>query len=121
MHFKDLFKSKFVTVMLMICFSAVAYITGDLYMQKVQVDSEIAKLDQQARELSDSNDSLSELIKYMNTQEYKEKEAREKLNLKRPGEQVVVLPSPDDGKVIGANTDTEQLSNPRKWLNYFFN
>lgn len=107
--------------MLVVCFSAIAYITGDLYLQKMQVDAEISKLEQQAAELSDSNQSLSELIKYMNTQEYKEKEAREKLNLKRPGEQVVVLPAQGEDKVLGAQTETENLSNPKKWLNYFFN
>lgn len=112
-------KSKITMVLLALCLSAVAFVTVELYMQKRDVDSEVAKLTAQSTKLSTDNKQLSELIKYMDTPEYKEREAREKLNLKRPGEEVVVLPDSDSsGMVAGASQDSE--SNPSKWFSYFF-
>jgi cell division protein FtsB len=119
MDFQSLLKSKFITVMLVLALGAVAFITFELYMQKRQVDIEIARLMEQSDSLSKDNGQLSELIKYLDTPEYKEREAREKLNLKKPGEEVVVLPeSANDGQIASAQTETR--SNPEKWFNYFF-
>lgn len=107
-------------MILVLVLGAVAFVTFELYMQKRQVDSEIARLTEQSNNLSRDNGQLSELIKYLDTPEYKEREAREKLNLKKPGEEVVVLPEDDnDGQVASAQAETQ--SNPEKWLSYFFN
>lgn len=116
---QNFLKSKILTVLLVLCLSAVGYITVKLYMQKSEVDSEIDKLSRKADELNRSNQELSELVKYFNTPEYKEREAREKLNLKKPGEEVVVLPKESESKVL--NASVEQKSNPQKWIDYFFN
>ena len=120
MDLQTLLKSRIVTGLLILVFLAVAFITIQLYWQKREVDSEIARLQAQADSLSTESQQLSELIQYLNTPEYKEKEAREKLNLKRPGEQVVVLPdeSQNGGDVAGANLNPG--SNPLKWFKYFF-
>lgn len=118
MDFLDLLKSKLATIALILVFGAVAFVTTELYMQKRQVDSEIARLQEQSNNLNRDNQQLSELIKYLDTQEYKEREAREKLNLKRPGEEVVVLPEDTgNGQVASVNID---IPNPQKWFNYFF-
>lgn len=121
MDFLDFLKSKLSTILLIIVFCAVAFITTELYMQKRQVDSEISRLQDQSSNLKKDNQQLSELIKYLDTQEYKEKEAREKLNLKRPGEEVVVLP--EDSSVNGqvASAQSTNVPKPEKWFNYFFN
>ena len=118
---QDFLKSRLFTVPLLLVFSAVAFVTVKLYMQKREVDSEIARLQAQASELESGNKQLSELIKYLDTPEFKEKEAREKLNLKRPGEEVVVLPGEDEvaGLVAGAQSG-ENKPNPTKWYEYFF-
>lgn len=120
MEIPQLLKSKTATLLLVLVLGAVAFITFQLYMQKRQVDSEIARLREQSDNLSKDNGQLSELIKYLDTPEYKEREAREKLNLKKPGEEVVVLPEgSDQGQVASAQTETK--SNPEKWFSYFFN
>ncbi|HYC80110.1 MAG TPA: septum formation initiator family protein [Candidatus Binatia bacterium] len=119
MDLQSFFKSKFATGILLAVFGVVAVVTFELYWQKREVDSEIRRLQGQADSLEKDNQQLSDLIKYLGTQEYQEKEAREKLNLKREGEEVVVLPEDDDlGQVAQANIDN--TSNPKKWFNYFF-
>jgi cell division protein FtsB len=119
MDFQSLLKSKAITVLLVLVLGAVAFVTFELYMQKRQVDIEIARLTEQSDSLSKDNGQLSELIKYLDTPEYKEREAREKLNLKKPGEEVVVLPEgANNGEVASAQAETR--SNPEKWFNYFF-
>jgi cell division protein FtsB len=119
MNYFELLKSKFATVLLLVVFSVVTLITTQLYLQKKQVNSAVAMLQKQSDELTRDNQQLSELIKYLDTTEFREKEAREKLNLKKPGEEVVVLNSSDaEGLVSGANESTDP--NPKKWFNYFF-
>jgi cell division protein FtsB len=119
MEIQSLLKSRFASVVLVVAFAIVAFVTVELYWQKREVDSEISRLQQQADVLNKDNQQLSELIKYLDTPEYKEKEAREKLNLKREGEEVVVLPETDEsGSVAGASSGSE--SNPQKWFSYFF-
>lgn len=108
-----------VAALLVLVFAAVAFLTVELYWKKKEVDSEISRLQQKSSELNKENQQLSELIKYLDTPEYKEKEAREKLNLKREGEEVVVLPEIDETDMV-AGSSTEQQSNPSKWLSYFF-
>lgn len=119
MEIQTLLKSKTATTLLVLVFGAVAFVTFELYMQKRQVDSEITRLTEQSNKLNQDNGELSELIKYLDTPEYQEKEAREKLNLKRPGEEVVVLPEDSEGGQV-ASAQTESGSNPEKWFNYFF-
>lgn len=119
MDLQSLLKSKFITVILFVIVSAVGLLTIQLYLQKKEVDSEVKRLSDKAASLQKDSQELSELIKYLNTPEYQEREAREKLNLKKPGEEVVVLPEHTDGLVASASTNTE--SNPKKWFNYFFN
>ncbi len=120
MDLQRLLKSRVTMVLLVLFFSAVAFITVELYWQKRDVDQEVDRLSKQADQISKDNTQLSELIKYLGTPEYKEKEAREKLNLKKEGEQVVVLPDPEDENGLVASASTDDQPNPKKWFNYFF-
>ncbi len=52
----------------------------------------------------------------------KEKEARLKFNLRKPDEQVVVLPSDERARgAVTASAAPTNLANWQKWWNYFFN
>ncbi len=115
---KVFFQSKITTILLASMLVLIMIVTARLLLQKREVDREIQKLQSQANEVQKSNQQLSELIKYLNTPEYAEKEAREKLNLRKEGEHVVVLPKDSDEQVAGANVADQ--SNPKLWFNYFF-
>ena len=93
-------------------------LSGRIIFQKHDVQKEIARLEEKANEIEKKNTELSGLINYLNTDEYKERQAREKLNLKKEGEFVVALPKGSDDQ--NTTDGTQQQSNPQKWFNYFF-
>jgi len=106
--------------------------------RKHQLSNEINQLKSSIDELEGDNQQLSDLMDYFKEDSYLEKEARIKLNLKNPGETVVVLSKDviDGVEVVrkgGAeieelnNSDVElednntELANYWKWWEYFFN
>ncbi len=89
-------------------------------IQKRQIDRQIASLQDQSDKIKRDNEQLSGLIKYFNTPDYQEKQAREKLNLKKDGEFVVVLPSDQEVASATQSETAPTKSNPQLWLNYFF-
>jgi cell division protein FtsB len=119
MDLKQFLQSKVATIMLCGMLGLVMFIAAKLFIQKHEVDSEISKLQSQADKLDQGNKELSDLIQYLNTPEYTERQAREKLNLKKDGEHVVVLPSDEDNQ-DGATQTNNSDSNPKKWFDYFF-
>jgi cell division protein FtsL len=92
-----------------------------------KVDQEIKALEAQADELEGRNKRLMEIADTLQSPERMEVEARKRLGMRQPGEQVVVL----DGFSASGSWQTEmQLdvvaekpdvapSNPEQWLNYF--
>lgn len=116
--------------------------------RKYQLTREINALKSEIARLDGNNQELNNLIKYFQEESYLEKEARLKLNLKKPDEKVVVAPKEGlfeqaDDSDIGssvladeqffsekdifqsrASADSMQLktgiSNWWKWWEYFF-
>ncbi|MGE5297669.1 MAG: FtsB family cell division protein [Acidobacteriaceae bacterium] len=116
---KDILKSRFTTVVLVGMLAMVMFVTAKLLVQKREVDTEIGQLKSESDRINRENQQLSELIKYLGTSEYAERQAREQLNMQKPGEQVVVLPKESDQQNSASETAPVK-SNPRKWLDYFF-
>lgn len=102
------------------------------WRQKRAIDREIAEMKQQVSELEHKNNSLKQILEYMQSDQFVEREARTNLNFKKPGEDVAVIqgqaapsatslssifdlpPSPPEEK------DARVLGNVSKWLDYFF-
>lgn len=112
-------KSKFATGVLAIAFVAALFVTLQSLTQKYRIDRQIKQLQTRADQIRGENQQLSELVAYLNTDQYKEKAAREQLNLKKEGEFVVGLPNQQE-QVSSAEIVVTQKSNPEKWYNYFF-
>jgi len=106
--------------------------------RKYQLTSEINQLKLNIDKLEGDNQQLTNLMDYFKEDSYLEKEARIKLNLKKPGETVVVL-SKDiidgvevvrKGGLDAEELDEEIIDSPRdedletanywKWWEYFF-
>ncbi|MBI5370344.1 septum formation initiator family protein [Candidatus Uhrbacteria bacterium] len=101
------------------------------------IQREINHLQAQADTLTKRNSELAELQSAVQTQSFIEREARLKLGLKKPGEEVVVIqpretsgtPNAEqqvDGSdplhlVIPKETSRPQVPNATKWWYYFFN
>ncbi len=107
--------------------------------RKYQLTSEINQLKLNIDKLEGDNQQLADLMDYFKEDSYLEKEARIKLNLKKPGETVVVL-SKDiidgvevvrrggldieklDEEIINLSKDEVlETANYWKWWEYFFN
>jgi len=92
-----------------------------------QIQKEIQTLEEEIVKLEKNNDDLTNLINYFKTESYQEKEARQKLNLQKEGEKVVVITedniqSEDFIQEFNQVEETEgkEISNPRKWWNFIF-
>lgn len=94
------------------------------------IASEISALEEEAQSLAARNIEISELRTAMQTESFIEREARLKLGMQLPGEQVVVITDEyvggeageEDplGLVIGEDTTFVTVANPAKWWYYFF-
>jgi len=96
--------------------------------QVYRIDREIVALRQKAAELEVKNQDLQNLIAYLKTDSFKEKEARRKLNYRKEGEKVLVLPNPvalspetQEGEEATSSEDrVTSLPTYLKWWYYFF-
>ena len=109
-----------------IAFMLVTYALFKETYKKYQIQKEVETLRFEAEDLEKKNEKMRGLVEYFKTDNYSEKEAREKLNLKKEGEKVVVLRS-DDSPNKEVRPGTEDLPrqeinmpNPIKWWDYFF-
>ena len=92
------------------------------YTQKRAVEKEISDVKKQISEFESTNKDLKDMIDYLNSDQSLEEEARLNLNLKKSGEQVVVI---NDVENIATTTSliapVKNKSNLAKWRDYFFN
>lgn len=105
----------------------IGYVASKEAYRNKKIEQEIAALQAEAEKIKRENGVLEEKIAYFETPEFKEKVAKEKLNLQKPDEQVVVVkPSVNLGKDMGtqevAGVAQEQPQEPNylKWWNHFF-
>lgn len=99
------------------------------------IQSEIHTLEQQVVALTGENSKIGELQSALQSESYIEREARLKLGMKKPGEQVVVIQDSESqmngnsgpgsstdplGLVISDEEEIEKLANSSKWWYYFF-
>ena len=86
---------------------------------RYEINKEIKDLEGQLSDLEGKNKKMEQLVAYLNTEGYVEKQARLKLNLSKPGEKQIFL---SDSEAVN---ETEQAAddapNMMKWFNYFFN
>ncbi|EKE20231.1 MAG: hypothetical protein ACD_8C00036G0005 [uncultured bacterium] len=90
------------------------------------IEEEVEKLKQEAQRVQNENKELSERIAYFQTADFQEKVAKEKLNLQKPDENVVVVKSAVKKEEAGSTqqvsveTVVDPTPNYRKWWNIFF-
>jgi len=97
--------------------------------RKRQIQKEIENLQNEIQKVSQENSDLNNLISYLSSQEFQEKEAREKLNLQKSDEKMIILhkdaASPQNIEKKNENstdfaTSEDNTPNWRKWLKLFF-
>lgn len=101
------------------------------YREKEILSEKVKKLQEEANTLQQETKKLQDKISYLRTPEYIEREAKEKLNLKKPGENVALIQSDrfqseltEQAEEVSRRgvhvTIKGDISNPRRWWNYFF-
>ncbi len=120
MSWTEFLKSRAATWALMPVLVIMLTLAARTMIQKRQIDRQISSLETQAEKIKRDNEQLSGLIQYFNTPDYQEKQAREKLNLKKEGEYVVVLPNDQEVAAATQTITPPTQSNAKLWLNYFF-
>lgn len=96
--------------------------------RKRQIQKEISGLQSQIDKLGQENSDMENLISYLSSREFQEKEAREKLNLQKDDEKMIVLrkDAVQPGNQPENNTSSSQTPpednspNWQKWWKYFF-
>ena len=86
-----------------------------------ELGQQVTTLDQQITQLQDQRDALAYSIQYYKTDSFKQREARAKLGLQLPGENVVALPSQAESPAPAVETPTratKKLSNLQQWLQF---
>lgn len=102
------------------------------YYRKYQLDQEIARLKIEIGKTDQRNQEIANLIDYLGNPDFLEKEAKEKLNLKKEGESVIMVPEAAISEqeiatrpVATPEPETKKMSGIRennliKWWRYFF-
>lgn len=101
---------------------------GREFVRDYSIRQEIAGLEAEKARLESENSEMAALMSFLQTETYIEREARVKLGLAKPGEQVVILPEGQSGQpaegeadyAAAAAGDLFSIANPRKWWYYFF-
>lgn len=104
------------------------FFAGQKIYQKREIQKVIDNLQRQAEKLNKDNVSIAEKISYLESQNYQEKEAKDKLNLQSPDEKVIIVQPGTVKKEITENANQESVvqpvsppgSNFKKWWAYFF-
>jgi len=93
------------------------------YSQRRLVTQEISDVQKQINDYESQNQNLKDMISYLQSDQSLEEQARLNLNMKKPGEQVVVIKEQGGLSALGMATgpDTAAGGNFAKWWHYFFN
>jgi len=94
-----------------------------------KVDQEIGRMQTEVESLEGKKLALSELIQRLDSPEALDKEARTRLDLRQPGERVIILRGMGDpgtwqdsmdAQPVSAATPADNRDNTRRWFDYFF-
>jgi cell division protein FtsB len=111
---------RFLAVIGLVFLVAIIFPLARTYSQRLVVEKEINDVQKQISESEKKNEELRQLIGYLQSQQSLEEQARLNLNLKKPGEKVIVI----ENKLGGQNSSTASAatatsSNLARWWRYF--
>lgn len=118
---KKLLYSKSFIIFLIIIFVLVIVALGRESYRYFKINQEIRDLEKRIEALEISNEELSQMQDYFQSEEFLEKEARLKLNLTKPGESLIIVKKTEG--LGGGEQETiiaKEISNIQKWWEYFF-
>ena len=118
--FKDFFNSKlFLIVLILILFFSSLSLFKELKKRNEKGKEMISK-EEEIMKLEEENKRIEEIVSSEGTDFLKEREARLKLGLKKPGENVMIIIKQAEGKTVGTSSQEKTESNLIKWWRRFF-
>lgn len=101
----------------------VAFGYARAYYQDYKIRQEIDSLQEQVKKLEHKKIESMEILKYVASDAFVEEKARTELNLKKPGENVLIIKKQAEAENTAQNSPVEKtlLNNPIKWWYYFLN
>ncbi|MDD5590125.1 MAG: septum formation initiator family protein [Candidatus Portnoybacteria bacterium] len=129
--FKKIFGSKLTLFLLILLFLWMSISLVTISYKKFRMAKEIGGLKTEIEQVEKNNQQISAMIDYLSSQSFLEREAKEKLNMKKEGEEVLIIEparrvvatsSEDSIQPAPENKESAQKedSNFLKWLKYFF-
>jgi len=113
-------KGLFFILIVLLLFISVSMLRELKRKQSIQKD--ILALQQELVETDANNSRLENFIEYLQTDEYAELEAKKRLGMKKPGEEVLLITRED---ILSADESADDMTitktNWKKWWDYFFN
>jgi len=95
------------------------FAVGRLVYKNFQLNREESSLRNEIVALENEIQHLENQIIYFQSEAYKEKMLRARLNLKKEGERVIVIaPAPEVKEVVVEESNAKK-TNPEKWAEYF--
>ncbi len=104
----------------------VAVSTARESYQGWKVDQEIQGLRAQAEALEGRKNNLSSMLARLQSPDTVDQQARMRLGVQKPGEQVFILQAGQNTQAfaitqnMASEVPSVDISNPQKWINYFF-
>lgn len=107
-------------IILIIGISLIINLSRDIF-RLLKAGDRVRQAQLRVEELEKKNLELKELKEYYQSEEFVEEQARNKLNLAREGETIVILP-PNVGELVGWEEEKEpqEVPNWKRWLKLFF-
>ena len=96
-------------------------VLGETIKRNYELDQQVNSLNAQINDLQDQKAQLAYNIQYDNTNSFRDREARSKLGLQLPGENVVIIPhaSPTLTPAPAANSkQASKKSNLQQWFDF---
>lgn len=110
--------------------AGISYPLSKKIFQNYRLNKEVEELNQEIKKMESHNKELKGLISYLDSKSFTEEDARLNLNLKKPGEEVVVIKKsgdsePDNSPSLAVakyekENNVKKEPNPVLWWRYFF-
>jgi len=119
MNYKAFISSKIVIALLAFFLLFLGNLKFQQWRSLQAIEKEKQSIAEQALRLERKNNELTQSLSYLNTTDFKERLARQQLNLKKEGEIVYSFTENATGSEIALNSPG-QGSNFEKWIQFFF-
>jgi len=121
--YEKLIRSRIFFIFLIPIFLALLVGIFQQFYHRYQVKKDLDKLDTEIANFNKQKEDLNNLLDYYKNKSYLENEARVRLNLKKEGEEVVIIlptATSTESEKISSQRDIENMPNYKQWWYYFF-